>query len=76
MRQHNRERFLSIILNTNDTFASLLKSQSSFKMKYIQKNICIHQEISKTEQTIPKLNERKDTTKEKKDTENDALVVP
>lgn len=44
-------------------------------MKEIQKNLCIHHEISKTEQTIPKLNERKDTTKEKKDAENDALVV-
>lgn len=69
------ERFLSIILNPSDTFASLWKSQSSFKMKEIQKNLCIHHEISKTEQTIPKLNERKDTTKEKKDAENDALVV-
>lgn len=45
-------------------------------MKEIQKNLCIHHEISKTEQTITKkINETKDTTKEKKDTENDALVV-
>lgn len=32
-------------------------------------------DISKTEQTIPKLNERKDATKKKSDIENDALVV-